>query len=169
MPKVAIKPATLAALKAQYNHELNNAHAYEAMAVWCNAQNFTGFGGYFHIQAGEERMHAEKIAEHLIDRGAAPETGALAAPKSDFTSLMEVAKLAQTMEGNTTAEINAVYEAALKEADYPAQLLMHWYINEQVEEEAWTDEMIDRINSASCAGSLNSLDRHIVKILKGGE
>ena len=165
MPKISIKPATLAALKAQYNDELNNAHAYEALAIWCNRQNLKGFGSYFHLQAGEERDHAEKIAEHLLDRGEAPETGALPAPKNSFNGVMEAAKLAQTMEGVTTAKINAVYEAATKEGDYPTQLLMQWFINEQVEEEAWTDEMVDRVANATCAGSMNSLDRHIMGIL----
>jgi ferritin len=170
MPKIAIKPATLAALKAQYNDELTNAHAYEAVAIWLKKQNFKGFAEYFHIQAGEERAHAEKIAEHLLERGEVPETGAIAAPQNDFSSLLEVAKFAQTREGETTAKINAIYETAVKEGDYPAQLLLHWFISEQVEEEAWTDELVDRIGTATCAGSLTSLDRHIVKILgKGGE
>lgn len=169
MPKIAIKPATLAALKAQYNDELTNAHAYEAMSIWLKKQNYKGFAEYFHTQSSEEREHAEKIAEHLLDRGEAPETGALPAPKTGFASLIEVAKLAQTMEGETTARINAIYEAAVKEGDYPAQLLMQWFIGEQVEEEAWTDEMVDLIANATCAGGLNSLDRHIVKILGKGE
>ena len=165
MPKITIKPATLAALKNQYNDELNNAHAYDAFAVWCKKQNLKGFGAYFHLQATEERAHAEKIAEHLLDRGEAPETGALTAPKNDFAGILAVAKFAQSMEGATTARVNAIYETAVKEGDYPAQFLMQWFINEQVEEEAWTDEMVDRITSASCAGGLNSLDRHIVGIL----
>jgi ferritin len=170
MPKIAIKPATLAALKAQYNDELNNAHAYEALAIWCKKKNLKGFGSYFHKQSGEEREHAEKIAEHLLDRGETPETGALAAPKTEFSSVMELAKLAQSMEGVTTAKINTVYETATKEGDYPAALLMQWFINEQVEEEASMDEMVDLIGGATCAGSMTSLDRHIVKILsKGGE
>jgi len=170
MPKIAIKPATLAALKAQYNDELNNAHAYEAFAIWCKKQNLNGFGGYFHTQSGEEREHAEKIAEHLLNRGETPETGALTAPKTSFSSVMEVAKLAQAMEGDTTAKINAIYETATKEGDYPTQLLLQWFIGEQVEEEAWTDEMVALIAGATCAGSMNSLDRHIAKFLgKGGE
>jgi ferritin len=170
MPKITIKSATLVALKAQYNEELANAHAYEALAIWCRRQNLDGFGRYFHIQAGEEREHAEKIAGHLLDRGEVPVTGSLSAPKADFKNILEVAQFAQTMEGTTTSKINAVYETALKDGDYPAQLLLHWFINEQVEEEAWADEMVARITGATCAGSLVSLDRHIVGILgKGGE
>jgi ferritin len=167
MPRIAIKAATLSALKNQYNDELTNAHAYEAMALWCDKQNLKGFGAHFHKQASEEREHAAKLAEHLLDRGECPETGAIAAPKIDFNGVMELAKLAQTLEGETTAKINAVLETALKDGDYPAQLLMHWFIAEQVEEEAWTDEMVDRIANATCAGSMAELDRHIVKYLSG--
>ena len=73
------------------------------------------------------------------------------------------------MEQANTKGINAVFEAALAAKDYPTQVLMHWFINEQVEEEAWCAEMIDRIASATCAGSVAELDRHIVKYLTDGE
>jgi ferritin len=44
---------------------------------------------------------------------------------------------------------------------------MHWFINEQVEEEAWAAELVDRVKGATCAGSLSDLDRHIEKLLAG--
>jgi ferritin len=42
---------------------------------------------------------------------------------------------------------------------------MHWFINEQVEEEAWAAELVDRVRTATCAGSLLDLDRHVEKLL----
>ena len=75
---------------------------------------------------------------------------------------------ARAMEQANTAGVNAVFEAAVREQDYPAQVLMHWFISEQVEEEKWTDELIDRIERAACAGALAELDRHIERTL-GGE
>ena len=80
--------------------------------------------------------------------------------------LLEVAQHAQTMEIANTKGINAVYEAALAAKDYPAQVLMHWFINEQVEEEDWANEMVERVQTASCAGSLSYLDRHIERQLE---
>ena len=65
----------------------------------------------------------------------------------------------------STGGINAVYEAAVAAKDYPAQVLMHWFINEQVEEEAWAAELVDRVRVATCAGSLLDLDRHVEKLL----
>ena len=70
------------------------------------------------------------------------------------------------MERTNTEGINAVYEAALAAKDYPAQVLMHWFINEQVEEEAWCLEMVERVQAASCAGGLSDLDRHIERYLE---
>jgi ferritin len=169
MAKSKIPSAVLTELNRQFNHELGAAHAYQALSIWCAERNLTGFAGYFAKQSGEEREHAGKMIAHLIDRDASPEMAALAAPKQNFRTLLEVGQHAQAMEIANTKGIHAVYEAALAAKDYPAQVLMHWFINEQVEEEAWCDEMVDRIQAASCAGSLSDLDRHIERYLAGGE
>jgi ferritin len=71
------------------------------------------------------------------------------------------------MEQSNTQGINSVYEAALGARDYPAQVLMQWFINEQVEEEAWCFEMVERVQAATCAGALSDLDRHIERYLTG--
>lgn len=169
MPKTTIPAPVLTELTRQLNYELTAAHAYLAMSVWCHAQNFKGCAGFFSKQAGEEREHAEKLMRHLLDRGVAPVLAAMPAPKQDFKSLLDVVKQAQTMEQANTRGINAVYEAALAAKDYPAQVLMHWFITEQVEEEAWAAELVDRVESATCAGSLLDLDRHVGKILGSEE
>lgn len=165
MPKTNIPPPVLDELNRQLNHELGASHNYLALSLWCAARNFTGFASYFAKQSGEERTHAEKMIDHLIDRGAVPALAALPAPPLEFSSLLDIALQAQAMEQANTKGIHAVYEAALATKDYPAQVLMHWFINEQVEEEAWCDEMVDRVKSASCAGSLSDLDRHIERHL----
>lgn len=165
MPGVAIKPAVLAELQRQLNHELSAAHAYLALSIWCDVQNYKGFARYFAKQAGEEKAHAIKFIGHLRERGVNAELAALPAPKNTFNTLMDVAKQAQSMEQVNTAGIHQAYEVALREKDYAAQVLLHWFINEQVEEEDWTDEMVDRVHAANCAGGLMDLDRHIERYL----
>jgi ferritin len=153
-------------LNRQFNLELAAAHSYLALSVWCDVRNLKGFGKYFVKQAGEERGHAEKILKHLTDRGVVAEVAAIPAPKQEFRTLMEVAQQVHAQEHANTKGVHAVYEAALAAKDYPAQVLMHWFINEQVEEEDWATEMIERVQSASCAGSLSDLDRHIERYLE---
>jgi ferritin len=144
MAKTKISTKTLTELNRQINCELTAAHDYLALSVWCAYQNLKGFAGFFAKQVDEEREHAEKMMKHVLDRGLAPELAAIAAPKQNFKSLLEVAVAAK---------------------DYPAQVLMHWFIKEQVEEEAWAAELVDRVRAATCAGSLMDLDRHIEKLL----
>jgi len=165
MPGIAVKPTILAELTRQLNHELSAAHAYVALALWCDDQNLKGFARFFHKQAAEEREHAGKFTSHLIDRDVLPELTQIPAPRSKFDNLMAVAQQARSMEQANTAGINAAYEAALREKDYPAQMLLQWFINEQVEEEKWADEMVERIEVAGCSGGLMDLDRHIERYL----
>jgi len=164
MNKIPTK--VLSELNRQLNQEFGAAHSYRALALWCEDQNFKGFARYFAKQADEEQQHAGRFAAHLLDRGALPELGALKAPKGQFKSLLEVAQHAQSMEITNTQGINTVYEAALEAKDYPAQVLLHGFINEQVEEEAWCLEMVERVQAASCAGGLSDLDRHIERYLE---
>jgi ferritin len=165
MPYASITPAVIAELSRQLNHENFAAYGYQALALWCEDRNFNGFARYFNKQSKEEREHARKFMEHLLDRGVLPELASLAAPRGQFASLMDVARHALAMECENTTGINAAYEVALREKDYAAQVLLHWFISEQVEEEDWAQEMIDRLARADCPGGLADLDRHIERYL----
>ncbi len=165
MPNSTIPATVLAELNRQLNHELGAAHSYRALSIWCEDRNLQGFASYFAKQAVEEQAHAGKFIAHVIDRGVLPELTAIAAPKTKFKSLLEAARHAQSMEHSNTQGVNLVYEAALAAKDYPAQVLMQWFISEQVEEEAWCMEMVERVESATCAGGLSDLDRHIERYL----
>jgi ferritin len=167
MPHHKIAPQVLAELNRQLNQELAAAHSYYALSLWCTDENLIGFARFFANQSAEEREHAGKIANHLLDRNSQPKLDGIAAPKQNFKSLLDIAQQAQAMEQANTQGINAAYEAAVAAKDYPAQTLMHWFINEQVEEEAWCTEMVERVQAASCAGGLSDLDRHIERYLAG--
>lgn len=167
MSSSKIPTKVLAELNRQLNQELAAAHAYRALAAWCSDQNLHGFASHFAKQTAEEQEHAQKIISHLLDRGVMPEFATLPAPKQNFKSLREVAQQAQSMEQANTQGINAVFDAAQSGKDYPAQVLMHWFISEQVEEEAWCLEMVERVEAATCAGGLSDLDRHIERYLSG--
>jgi ferritin len=161
-------PPLISALEKQANHELLAAQVYLALAYWCEVHHHSGFASFFHQQAAEERSHAGKLLKHLADREVVPRLGALPAPPAGFKHLTEVAQAAYDYERANTAGIHAAYEVALAEKDYPAQVLLHWFIAEQVEEEAWSDKLLVKTREASCAGALLNLDRHLAKILKAG-
>jgi ferritin len=157
----------IAALEKQADHELLASQNYLAMSYWCEVHHYAGFASFFKKQAGEERDHANKILKHLADRDVVPKIGAVPAPVGTFKALIEVSQAAYDFERANTAGIHAAYEVALAERDYPAQILLHWFISEQVEEEAWSDKLVVKTREAGCAGALMNLDRHLEKILNG--
>ena len=156
-------------LNRQFNRELMAAHHYDALAWWCAHQTLPGFERFFRKQAAEEREHAARIGRHLVARGVCPVLEAVPAQRTDFASLLDAARHAKATEENNSRGIHAAYEAALAAKDYPAQVLLHWFIQEQVEEEAWTAEMVARVEAASCAGALLDMDRHIERLLEAKE
>jgi len=154
-------------LEKQADHERLASVSYTAMSLWCKDKGYEGFAEFFSQQAKEEDEHTEKLHEHLLDRGAMPLLGALPAPESDYAGLTEVVGTALKLECANTEGIHAAYEAALEEKDYPAQVMLHWFIEEQVEEEAWANALFDKVRQAECAGALFDLDRHVVKLFGG--
>ncbi len=163
----SMSPKLIAALNKQANQELHAAQSYLGMSYWCEVHHYSGFAKFFHDQVAEEHGHAGKIFKHLVDREVVPDIGALEAPKVSFKHLNDLAQATYDLERANTAGIHAAYEAALAEKDYPAQVLLHWFISEQVEEEAWSDTMLVKTREATCAGALSTLDRHLSKIVMG--
>ncbi len=166
MPGIPVNPTVLKELQRQLNQELSASHDYLSLAVWCANANLKGFARFFKQQAAEEREHADKFMDHLLSRGQLPEIGAVKAPRGEFNSIQEAAKHAQAMEQKNTVGVNSAYEAAVRENDLPAQVMLQWFISEQVEEEDWADEMVDRVQHAQSPGGLAQLDRHIERILR---
>ena len=52
-----------------------------------------------------------------------------------------------------TGRINGLYKLAVAEGDYPAQVLLQWFVTEQVEEEASIDEIVQRMKMFGVEGS----------------
>ena len=155
----------ISALEKQATHELFAAQNYLALAYWCDVRQYSGFAEFFHLQVAEEREHADKFLKYLADRDVVPAIGDLRAPRNNFGSLVEAAQFVYELERANTAGIHAAYETALRAKDYPSQVMLHWFINEQVEEEAWSDKLLVKAREATCPGAVSTLDRHIIKEL----
>jgi ferritin len=123
------------AINEQINKELYSSYLYLSMAAYFASKNLPGFSKWMHIQAGEERGHAMKLYEHLEDRSGRVLLKAIESPKTEWMSNLEAFREAAAHEAMITASIHSLYEVALKEKDYPAQVMLQWFINEQVEEE----------------------------------
>lgn len=133
------------AIEAQIGHEFGASQTYLSMAGYFEAENLAGFASWMREQSQEEITHAMKFFDFLVDRGIAPRMPGLPAPAHDFSGALEVFEAAFAHEKKVTAQITALYELALEQRDYTAQMLLQWFITEQLEEEKITGGMVDRL------------------------
>lgn len=156
------------AVNGQINKEFYSSYLYLSMAAYFEDKNLPGFARWLRSQADEEREHGMKFYQHLLDRGGRVSLAAIEAPPSDWKSTLEVFKEVQAHEAKVTASIDALYELALKEKDYPAQVLLHWFVEEQVEEEKSAAEIVALLERVEAHDSaVLMLDHRLGK--RGGE
>ena len=134
-------------LNEQINKELYSAYLYLSMSAWFENQNLPGFAKWMHMQAEEEYEHAMKFFGHIADRGGKVELKTIAGPQVDWKSNLEVVEQVLEHEQFVTASINSLYDQALSEKDYPAQVMLQWFIDEQVEEEKNASELVHLVSA----------------------
>lgn len=130
-----LNPAIEQALNDQVQKEFHSAYIYLSMAAYFEAENLPGAASWMRQQAGEEQEHALKIFDFIIDRGGRAALQAIGQPPTGFASPLAVFEAAYAHEQKVTQSIHDLYALALREADYPTQVMLQWFIDEQVEEE----------------------------------
>jgi ferritin len=130
-----LNSAVQQALNDQVQKELHSAYIYLSMAAYFEAENLPGAAHWMRGQAGEEQEHAMKLFDFIQDRGGRVTLQAIDAPPATFSSPLAVFEASYAHEQKVTQSIHDLYALAVKEADYPTQVMLQWFIDEQVEEE----------------------------------
>jgi ferritin len=165
-----IKSSFQSALNKQIAHEQSNAHAYDAVSLYFNRVHLPGLGAFMRQQMREERRHARKFIRHVADRGGQVELGALPAPRSNFATPLEAARSVRDLERTTSEMIHRLHETARKEGDSALEVLLQWFITEQVEEEKWANELADLVEKFhERAGQMLILDHDWGKRVNHGK
>jgi ferritin len=133
------------ALNDQLNFELYSAHVYLAMAAYCSAESLDGFANFFIVQAEEERFHAMKIYKYLNDRGARVTLSGMDNPNNDYGSVLEAFEHAYEHEQVVTKRIYRLSDLAMNDREHATIQFLKWFIDEQVEEEAMFDGIINKL------------------------
>ena len=129
----------------QINAELASAYLYLSMAAYFEDENLPGFAHWMRMQNEEETAHAMLFFDYVHDRGGRATLKAIDQPASDFSDALDVMERTLEHERKVTALINRMYQLAIEESDYAAQVMLHELINEQVEEEKVAEEIVDHL------------------------
>lgn len=135
-----------------FNRHMTQEHSnylqYSAIANYFAAEDLRLLEGFYRKQAEDERTHALKFTEFIIDSGARAEIQAIPAQKNAFTNAADAAQTAYDAEVRTTEQINELMNLAIAEKSYSAQQFLHWFIQEQVEEIATAQANLSIIKRA---------------------
>ncbi len=158
-----LMPENLAtAFNDQITLEFQSSLAYLQMSAFFEQRSLRGMATWMRIQSEEERAHALRFFDYVLERGNQVALGAATPPRADFSSPVEVFEAALTQEQTVSASIANLYRVATSEGDVSSFSLLQWFLNEQVEEEATVSQVVDQLRLIGSDGAaLLLLDREL--------
>jgi ferritin len=132
----------IAALNDQVRREFAAAHQYVAIGAYYDAQTFPQLAKFFYEQADEERGHAMRIVNYMLESGAQLDLGQIEAPRGAFGDHVEPIRTALEQERQNTVEIGKLFDVARETRDAPTEVFLQWFVEEQVEEEAAMESLL---------------------------
>ncbi|MDA3823627.1 MAG: ferritin [Bacteroidales bacterium] len=133
------------AINSQINAELYSAYLYLSMSAYFQEKNLPGFASWMESQAAEEMFHAKKFYNYVIERGGRGDMRAIEAPPKEWKSTVDVFEETLKHEQHVTALINGLVDLAIELKDHASNNMLQWFIAEQVEEEATSDEILNKV------------------------
>ncbi len=149
-------------INKQINEEFYSAYLYLSMASYLESQKYKGAAKWMEVQYQEEIGHAMKFYAYVNGRGEHVVLKEIKEPQKEWKSLLDVFDGAYKHEQYITKLINGIADLAMEEKDHATLALLQWFINEQVEEEANTSEIADKLKLiGNTKNGLYMIDREL--------
>ena len=157
-----LHPKIQDAFNKQLNAEYFSSYLYLSMAAYFESQNLKGMAQWMQLQAQEENMHAMKFFDFINERGGKVTLTRIEAPKTEWSSPLQVFEETCAHESKVTGLINDLVDLAISEKDHAANAFLQWFVTEQVEEEASVQEIAEKLKLVGDRGGmLFMLDREL--------
>lgn len=131
-------------LNEQIKIELEAFYIYHAMGIWFESLNWHNASAFFIKQSQEEFEHAGQFTQFLLDTGADVEFQALSQPPSKWDNIKTALDAVHANEKMVTDKISGLFEIAQRNKDFIAYPMLQRFLEEQVEEEAFSSELAER-------------------------
>jgi len=132
--------------------EFRASHEYLAMSVWLAEHDLPGFSAWMRKQSSDELMHAQRVIDHLVERDQRVVLPAIPQPPADWPSASSLVAHVLKNEQEVTSSIGALYATAERTSDRPAQVMLQWFVTEQMEEESSARAILGRLKLAGSEG-----------------
>lgn len=153
-------------LNAQVAREAASSQLYLAMASWAEVEGFEGVSQFLYRQSDEERDHMLKLIKFVNERGGQAIVPSLEKPPAEFNSMRRVFEDLLAHEQEITNAINELVHITLEQKDYTTHRFLQWYVEEQIEEEALAQTILDKLKliGDDKGGGLYMFDRDITSM-----
>jgi ferritin len=132
-------------MNKQLNNELYSAYLYLSMSSYAASIGLKGAANWFMVQYQEEMVHAMKFFNFINSRGDHTELAAIAAPPTEFASLLDMFQQTLAHEQFITSSIYELTDLALAEKDHATHIFLQWFVTEQIEEEENDRDLIGKL------------------------
>jgi len=150
------------ALNKQLNRELFSSYLYLSMATYFETLSLTGMANWMKLQAEEEHEHSMKFFDFIQKIGGRVILEQVDKPQNEWESPQKAFEDALAHEQFITEHINKLTDLAISERDHSTKTFLQWYVDEQVEEEAIANDIVQKFKMISDSKSgLYMLDREL--------
>ncbi len=147
-----INQRTADAMNDQIQSEFLASAQYVAIAIYFDEAGLPDLAQFFYRQAEEEREHAMKFVQFMLETGAKPLIPGLPDVRNGFNDAADAVQYALDQEMKVTDQINNLVRIAMEENDFISNNFLQWFVNEQVEEVDSMTTLLQTIKHA--AGNL---------------
>ena len=155
------------AFNQQIGHEFGASMQYVSIAAHFSQRHLKLLAKIFFEQAEEERQHAMKFVQYLLDTKADLSIPAIPAPAATFATAEDAVAAALKWEQEVTKQITDLMDLAVKQNDYLAQSFLQWFIDEQLEEVVKMDRLLSVIRQSG-EKNLLMVEAYLIHIEKAG-
>lgn len=136
------------AFNQQIGHEFGASLQYVSIAAHFQQRQLKLLAKLFFDQVEEEKRHALKFVQYLLDTKGELHIPSIPAPAPSFASAEEAVQAALNWEQEVTRQITGLMDMAVKQNDYLAQSFLQWFIDEQLEEVVKMDRLLGVIKQS---------------------
>jgi ferritin len=157
-----LKEAVEKSLNDQINAEFHSAYLYLSMSAYFEHNGLAGFANWMKVQFEEEQTHALKLFHYINERGGKVQLKPIAEVVTDFDDVIDIYEKTLAHEQMVTDRINNMMDIAIDERDHATKSFLQWFIDEQVEEEAGVEEILNNLKLINGDGQgLLMMDREM--------
>jgi bacterioferritin B len=148
-------------LNTQIRHEFTNMFGYLAISAYFDDEGLPELAAFYLRQAEDERLHAMKFFNFLLETGVKPKLSGTPTVQNDFDNAEAAVQFALDQEIKTTEQINNLVSLAVAERDHTTNIFLQWFVTEQVEEVDTMTKLLQTVRHAQ--GNLLRVEDYVLR------